>query len=162
VLFSSATGYALRTLAILPEDGEYSLVKHLAAVLDLPGAYLAKILQTLAQEGILHSVRGPRGGFRLARPAQEITVGEVVAALEGTESLTGCVMGFPHCDCDGTRCPLHDSWHEVKTLMETSMTHITIRDLHHTSLRPADPPSLQDPSRAHSHDKRGPRAPSAL
>ena len=136
MLFSSATGYALRTLAILPEDGEYSLVKHLAVELELPGAYLAKILQSLAQEGILHSVRGPRGGFRLARPAQEITVGEVVAALEGAESLSGCVMGFPHCDCDGTRCPLHDSWHEVKTLMETSMTQVTIRDLHRTSLRP--------------------------
>jgi len=135
VLFSSATGYALRTLAILPEDGEYSLVKHLATELELPGAYLAKILQALAQEGILHSVRGPRGGFRLARPAHEITVGEVVAALEGAESLSGCVMGFPHCDCDGTRCPLHDSWHEVKTLMETSMTQVTIRDLHLTSLR---------------------------
>lgn len=135
MLFSSATGYALRTLAILPEDGEYSLVKHLATELELPGAYLAKILQALAQEGILHSVRGPRGGFRLARPAHEITVGEVVAALEGAESLSGCVMGFPHCDCDGTRCPLHDSWHEVKTLMETSMTQVTIRDLHLTSLR---------------------------
>ena len=130
MLFSTATGYALRTLAVLPEDGTYSLAKQLAITLELPGPYLAKILQTLTQTGILQSVRGPRGGFRLARPSQEISVGEVVTALEGAESLSGCVMGFLHCDCDGTPCPLHDSWCEVKAHMEKSVTHLTIKDLH--------------------------------
>ena len=129
MLFSTATGYALRALAALPEDGTYSLAKDLASHLELPGPYLSKILQSLAQEGILHSVRGPRGGFRLARPAHHITVGEVVVALEGVETLSGCVMGFSHCDDHDTPCPLHKAWHDVKAHMDTSMTHVTIRDL---------------------------------
>lgn len=129
MIFSTATGYALRALAALPEDGTYSLAKDLATHLELPGPYLAKILQSLAQEGILHSVRGPRGGFRLARPAHHITVGEVVTALEGTETLSGCVMGFANCDDHDTPCPLHKAWCDVKAHMEASMTHVTIRDL---------------------------------
>ena len=129
MLFSTATGYALRALAAMPEDGTYSLAKDLASHLELPGPYLAKILQSLAQEGILHSVRGPRGGFRLGRPAHKITVGEVVAALEGVESMAGCVMGFAHCDNHDDPCPLHKAWHDVKAHMNETMTQVTIRDL---------------------------------
>jgi Rrf2 family protein len=135
VLFSTATGYALRTLAVMPEDGSYSLSKNLASSLDLPGPYLAKILQSLAQTGMLHSVRGPRGGFRLARPAHHITVGEVVEALEGTEVMAGCVMGFHHCNGQENPCPLHASWTAVKAHMEDSMTQVTIRDLQLMDMR---------------------------
>lgn len=129
MLFSTATGYALRALAAMPEDGTYSLAKDLASQLELPGPYLAKILQSLAQEGILHSVRGPRGGFRLARPAHRVTVGEVVTALEGSDSMSGCVMGFAHCSEHDHPCPLHKAWHDVKAQMDASMTQVTIRDL---------------------------------
>ena len=129
MLFSTATGYALRALAAMPEDGTYSLAKDLASQLELPGPYLAKILQSLAQEGILHSVRGPRGGFRLARPAHRVTVGEVVTALEGVETMSGCVMGYAHCEDHETPCPLHEAWNDVKAQMDASMTRISIRDL---------------------------------
>ena len=75
MLFSTATGYALRALAALPEDGTYCLAKDLSSRLGLPGPYLAKILQGLVQADILASVRGPKGGFRLTRAAHRITVG---------------------------------------------------------------------------------------
>jgi Rrf2 family protein len=128
MLFSSATGYALRALAALPEDGSFSLAKNLASRLELPGPYLAKILQGLAQAGILESVRGPKGGFRLARPSPRITVGEVVAAMEGPDAMEGCIMGFPTCGGEHP-CPLHDAWAAVKTQVTSSMTEATIRDL---------------------------------
>src|ERR1035438_1001565 len=128
MLFSTATGYALRALAALPEDGSFRLAKDLASELELPGPYLAKILQGLVQADILESVRGPKGGFRLTRASHRITVGEVVTAMEGPEALEGCIMGFPTCggDCP---CPLHDAWSAVKTQIITSMTEATIRDL---------------------------------
>ena len=53
----------------------------MADYLGLPGPYLSKILQALAQDGLLHSVRGPKGGYRLARPGHRITVRQVAAAL---------------------------------------------------------------------------------
>jgi Rrf2 family protein len=139
MLFSTATGYALQTLASLPEDGGYYLARNMAEHLGLPGPYLAKILQNLVQAGILESVRGPKGGFRLARPAEAITVGEVVTALEGPGTLEGCVMGLPDCG-HGNPCPLHNAWYHVKSQMERSLTEATIRDLQrvNTRIRPLD------------------------
>ncbi|WP_291272630.1 Rrf2 family transcriptional regulator [Geothrix sp.] len=134
MLFTTATGYALRALAALPEDGSYCLAKDLASSLELPGPYLAKILQGLVQADILESVRGPKGGFRLVRPAHRITVGEVVVALEGPNSMDGCVMGFPTCSGDHP-CPLHDAWGAVKAQVASSMTEATIRDLQLMDLR---------------------------
>ncbi len=134
MLFSTATGYALRALAAFPEDGSYCLSKDLSSQLDLPGPYLAKILQGLVQTGILESVRGPKGGFRLLRPAHRITVGEVVNALEGPDPMDGCVMGFPVCSGDHP-CPLHDAWSAVKAQVASSMTEATIRDLQLMDLR---------------------------
>lgn len=128
MLFTTATGYALRALAAMPEDGTRCFSKDLASRLELPAPYLAKILQSLVQATILESIRGPKGGFRLTRPAHRITVGEVVVAIEGTSSLDGCVMGFPVCSGDHP-CPLHDAWSAVKSQVASSMTEATIRDL---------------------------------
>jgi Rrf2 family protein len=134
MLFSTATGYALRALAALPEDGTFCLAKDLSSQLGLPGPYLAKILQGLGQAGILESVRGPKGGFRLLRPSHRITVGEVVAAMEGPDAMAGCIMGFPTCG-DDHPCPLHDAWGAVKAQVATSMTEATIRDLQLMDIR---------------------------
>jgi Rrf2 family transcriptional regulator, iron-sulfur cluster assembly transcription factor len=134
MLFSSATGYALRALAALPEDGSFYLAKDLASELALPGPYLAKILQGLVQAEILESVRGPKGGFRLLRPSRQISVGEVVSSLEGPDALEGCVMGFPSCGCDHP-CPLHEAWGAVKAQVTSSMTEATIRDLQLMDIR---------------------------
>lgn len=134
MLFSTATGYALQTLAALPEDGSYYLARSMAKQLNLPGPYLAKILQNLVQAGILESVRGPKGGFRLAKPAQAMTVGEVVEALEGNGALHGCVMGFSNCGTDNP-CPLHPAWGEVKAQLASSMTQISIQDLKRLNTR---------------------------
>jgi Rrf2 family protein len=62
----------------------------MAAHYGLPDAYLGKNLQALARAGILHSVPGPHGGYRLARPASRITVLDVVAALEGSAPVFTC------------------------------------------------------------------------
>lgn len=128
MIFSTATGYALQALAALPGDGQYRLAKNLADSLGLPGPYLAKILQNLVQAGLLESVRGPRGGFRLARPADTITIGAIVEALEGAEAMEGCVMGFDHCGPDNP-CPLHPVWSQVKAQIDVSLTQATLADL---------------------------------
>lgn len=128
MLFSAATGYALQALSRLPQDGSYMLVRELAERLELPGPFLAKVLQQLAQMGLLESAKGPKGGFRLARPADEIFVGEVVAALEGPGALEHCVMGFASCESTNP-CPLHDAWTAVKAQVEASMTQASLGDL---------------------------------
>ena len=76
-------------LAALPDDAALPAAK-LAEYHGVPAAYLAKHLQALAGAGVLQTVKGARGGYRLARPAAEITVLEVVEAIDGDESAFRC------------------------------------------------------------------------
>jgi Rrf2 family protein len=76
-------------LAALPSDGALPAAK-LAEYHSVPPAYLAKHLQALARAGLLETVKGPRGGYRLARPPAEITVLEVVEAIDGDEPAFRC------------------------------------------------------------------------
>jgi Rrf2 family protein len=76
-------------LAVLPPDSALPAAR-LAEYHGVPAAYLAKHLQALAGAGVLETVKGPRGGYRLARPAAEITVLDVVEAIDGEEPAFRC------------------------------------------------------------------------
>ncbi|HTK17554.1 MAG TPA: Rrf2 family transcriptional regulator [Acidimicrobiia bacterium] len=76
-------------LAVLPPDSALPAAR-LAEYHGVPSAYLAKHLQALAGAGVLDTVKGPRGGYRLARPPAEITVLDVVEAIDGAEPPFRC------------------------------------------------------------------------
>ncbi len=81
--------HACTVLALLPE-GAALPAPSLAEYHEVPGPYLAKHLQALSAAGIVTSSRGRRGGYRLARPADEVTVLDVVLAVEGAEPAFTC------------------------------------------------------------------------
>jgi Rrf2 family protein len=81
--------HSCTVLATLPSDQALPAAK-LAELHDLPPAYLAKHLQAMAAAGITEAVPGPRGGYRLARPPAEISLLDVVHAVEGSESAFRC------------------------------------------------------------------------
>jgi Rrf2 family protein len=76
-------------LALLPEGAALPAAR-LAEFHGVPGPYLAKHLQALSRAGIVESVQGPRGGYRMARPAGEVTLLDVVVAVEGDETAFRC------------------------------------------------------------------------
>jgi Rrf2 family protein len=76
-------------LAVLPDDAALPAAR-LAEYHGVPSAYLAKHLQALARADVLETVKGPRGGYRLARPPAEITVLDVVEAIDGDEPAFRC------------------------------------------------------------------------
>jgi Rrf2 family protein len=76
-------------LAALPPDAALPAAR-LAEYHSVPSAYLAKHLQALARAGVLETVKGPRGGYRLARPPAEITVLDIVEAIDGEEPAFRC------------------------------------------------------------------------
>jgi Rrf2 family protein len=76
-------------LAVLPPDAAMPAAK-LAEYHGVPSAYLAKHLQALARAGVLETVKGPRGGYRLARPAVDITVLDVLQGIDGDEPAFRC------------------------------------------------------------------------
>lgn len=75
----------------MARDGDALPARRLAEFYGLPEAYLAKLLKALVRAGVLGASTGPRGGFRLARPPEEITVAEVVEAVEGQGPLFHCM-----------------------------------------------------------------------
>ena len=83
------TAHACVALAALPEGKGLSAVA-LAELHDLPPAYMAKHMQALSRAGIVESMRGPKGGYRLAKPATEITMLDITLAIEGKEPAFRC------------------------------------------------------------------------
>ncbi|MEQ1945842.1 MAG: Rrf2 family transcriptional regulator [Bryobacteraceae bacterium] len=116
MIFSRSAEYAIRAMvqiATLPR-GEYALAKNIAIESDIPGHFLAKILQDLARDGFLKSSKGPRGGFRLAIPADEITMLRVVEAMDGAGRFDRCIGGHSECN-NKVACGMHDSWTELRS-----------------------------------------------
>lgn len=94
---------ALHAVVLLAQQPNRSLsVREIVETLPVSAAHLAKVLQRLARQGLLDSERGPRGGFRLARPASEMTLLEVYEAVDGPLRPGGCMFDHPMCpagDC---------------------------------------------------------------
>jgi Rrf2 family protein len=84
-------------------------VRQIARRARISVAFLAKILGRLVGHGLLVSMKGPRGGVRLARPTSAIKFLEVVEAIDGLAAFQQCVIGFPRCSSTSP-CPLHGQW----------------------------------------------------
>jgi FeS assembly SUF system regulator len=137
-------GFVLLTeLAARPEEGgseglRVANAPELAAETKLPLPMVAKILKSLARNGLVNSHRGVKGGYYLARDPRAITAAEIVRALEGQVALTVCVEGSPG-ECDREPyCSVRGHWQKVNEAVETALAGITLEDL----ARPELPPAL--------------------
>jgi Rrf2 family protein len=94
-----ATNYALRALVELARRGcaTNADLRSLARELNAPGAFLGKVLQTLAHAGLVEGCRGVKGGYRLARPPEKIDVRDVVESMEGKIELAECQSSGSTC-----------------------------------------------------------------
>lgn len=129
-MLSQTAEYALRTvlyLAARQEDGLFR-VSEIAAELDVPQNYLSKTLHQLARAGVLHSSRGKHGGFRLAKPARELTLAEVVAPFNGPSGTRICLLGRAACS-DSDPCPAHARWKSVSSEVSTFFRETKVSDL---------------------------------
>ncbi|GIE79591.1 Rrf2 family transcriptional regulator [Actinoplanes philippinensis] len=135
VYVSARTDYAVRAmLAVTAEHPRLVKAAGLAAVQDIPLSFLQGILLDLRRAGLLHSHRGVDGGYALARPAEEITVGDVVRAVGG--ALT-TVRGLPTSTATyhGAATALHDVWIAVEAAIEGVVDHKTLAELSSISVK---------------------------
>jgi Rrf2 family protein len=112
--FSMKGDYGVRALVDLAEHfGEGPVQsREIAERQDIPELYLDQLLTTLRKAGFIHSRRGPQGGHLLARPAGEITLAEVVEALEGSVATVGCLDGTIACRHSG-KCGQQEVWQSL-------------------------------------------------
>jgi Rrf2 family transcriptional regulator, iron-sulfur cluster assembly transcription factor len=122
--------YGLRGLVFLatkpPE--KVTLVSEVSREQNIPETFLAKIFQRLSKAGLLRSVRGAKGGFTLRKPAYEITMREIIEALEGPIALNRCLLRKGECE-EEKICPLHTVWEEVQQRFLEILDNTTMEDL---------------------------------
>jgi Rrf2 family protein len=129
-LISKTGEYALRAvLHLAREGGKVPLrANEIAERLDVPANYLSKTLHLLARAGVLHSARGPRGGFRLARPPAEVTLADVLEPLDPELLKKSCLLGLPQCS-DESSCPLHERWRLLREPVVSFFRETTLADV---------------------------------
>ncbi len=130
---SQTTGYAVRALCCLQEPGGRPvLVEEIAASTGIPRSYLSKLIHKLAKKGLVKARRGHHGGVVLAKPAIEITLEDLSAAIDGVAWQQRCLMGLLGCSHDAP-CVLHDFWQETLAQILARLRSVTLADLakHH-------------------------------
>lgn len=122
--------YGVRTMLDVAslETGESALTHEVAARQAIPLPFLAKIVPALTRAGLLRSQRGAGGGITLARPAGQITLLEVIEAIDGPLALNMCVLWPEECSRSGT-CPVHEVWCDARALLADRLGQTTIADL---------------------------------
>jgi Rrf2 family transcriptional regulator, cysteine metabolism repressor len=128
LVVSRKVDYGLRLLVSLSQKkGKLVAVKKVAAEYELPYKFLSQIAAELKEAGVLESKEGVKGGYKLARAAEYISVGEVVEALEGVESDHGCIRGEA-CEC-GQYCVRDEVEGPMKAAAIAAVETKTIADL---------------------------------
>jgi Rrf2 family iron-sulfur cluster assembly transcriptional regulator len=91
--------------------------------------YLEQLFASLRREGLVRSVRGPGGGYRLARPAEELSVAQVVTAVDESLRATRCKGDGPGCMKGGARCLTHDLWVETGRQLRDYLAGVSLADV---------------------------------
>jgi len=126
-MISQTAEYALRAIVHLADKGDApQTTQQIAEQTRVPAGYLAKVMQTLGRSGIVHARRGLHGGFTLAMPPAELTVLDVVQAVDPVQRIEHCPLGIPG---HKTLCSLHSRLDDTAAMVEKALGSSTIADL---------------------------------
>jgi Rrf2 family protein len=129
-MLSKTALHALRALTVLAElpDQTYAGAVDLAEAIDAPRNYLGKLLQTLAEVGLVESQKGKGGGFRLARKPADITIFAVAEPFDRISRWDSCFMGRTKCN-NQNACAVHNRWKAVRDPYLAFLKDTTLADL---------------------------------
>jgi Rrf2 family protein len=129
VKLSRESHYAILGLSVLASDaGTIMEVSQVAEKAGLPAPFLAKTFGKLTHQGILRSHRGKERGYSLARPASEVTLKEILEAVDGADLFERCIFWTEICD-ESNPCPLHNSWKGLKSQISKAMVETSLADI---------------------------------
>jgi Rrf2 family protein len=121
---TASSGYAIHGLAYLStrSEGAITFLSEISKHFEIPSSYLAKVFQSLARAGLVVSYRGARGGYALGRPAQEITLRQVIELFEGPVTNS--------CSLSRGPCHLEPSCSVYGRLAEAQQAFLDVLDTH--------------------------------
>lgn len=130
IAIARSSEYAIRALTYLARHhGEgFCLARSMAEDLGIPAPFLVKCLQPLVVRGLLVSQRGRKGGFQLAGEPEDVTLYQIVDALEHLDRPRQCFLGQAECT-DERACPMHEFWKQAsgefeQTLLTTRLSQL--------------------------------------
>lgn len=131
MILSATSQHAIRALAQLAQvpDGAFVLGRDLAVRAGIPANFLAKIMLTLRNAGVVDATRGQGGGYRLLKKPAEITLMQVVGLFDGIAARPSCFLGEKHPCTDEEACTAHAGWKSVCEAYLQFMRRTTIADI---------------------------------
>lgn len=128
-LLSRACTYGIRaSLFVASKETKRVPIRQIATELGISFHFLTKVLQVLTKHNIMVSHRGPKGGVGLARPARDITLMEMIEAIEQEKCFEGCILQLPGCG-EETPCPLHTHWAGARDKIDSMFRESNLEDL---------------------------------
>ena len=129
MMLTKAGEYGVRCMLFLAGAGEEDVVarKDVSEAMRIPGSFLAKIAQNLAKAGLIQIVQGQRGGYRMLRSAEEVTLLEVIEAVEGEIFLNECLFRPESCH-RSLFCGVHRVWTDAREGLRSRLS-VPLSDL---------------------------------
>lgn len=131
MMISTKGRYALRVMVDLADhnNGSFIPLDDIAERQGISEKYLEGIVSSLSKAGIVESVRGKGGGYRLNRPLEEYTVGEILTCTEGAFAPVSCLSDEEN-QCErASKCPTLNMWQDLQNMINNYFNNVTIRDL---------------------------------
>jgi len=120
---------SLTRFAIGDMDGEIQTAKEVAGQARLPQPTVSKLLKMLAKGGLLIATRGVKGGYQLSRPAREITLAQIITAIDGPIVITDCLSARRKRCAIGSPCPMRDGWEQINEALHEAFDSVTLADI---------------------------------
>jgi FeS assembly SUF system regulator len=117
------------------EPGDIHSVAEMAATLGITAPTVSKVLKTLARRDLVQSMRGAKGGYILSRPPEQISIAEVIDAMEGPFGMTECSVVAGLCAQEAW-CPIRGSWLRLNQVVRRALSEVTLADMSGASFRP--------------------------
>ncbi|MBN1776953.1 MAG: Rrf2 family transcriptional regulator [Clostridiales bacterium] len=118
--------YAMHYLAQHEHEGPQSLSR--IASVGIPKQYLEQLLGSLRRNGLIHSVRGANGGYQIAKPSEEITVLDILDAMEGPLALSDCIAD-DRCCAKATKCRVRHTWERLTVNINRELASVSLKDM---------------------------------
>ena len=130
-MFSNSTKYAIKAalyLAVNSSQEKKVVVQEMAGPINVPKAYIAKILQELSRRSLISSTRGPKGGFYLNEEQLETKILDIVRAVGDEGRTSSCLLSLEKCN-SSRPCPLHHLVYKEKELIVKIFENTSLNDL---------------------------------
>lgn len=130
-MLSKSSKYALKAvlyLAVNSNEDNRIMVKEISKPINVPQAYIAKLLQKLSKLGMISSIRGPKGGFYLSADNMKQSILSIIYAIDGSEKLNSCLLSLKKCN-EVDPCPLHQIANPNRSTLINILNQKTVSDL---------------------------------